>query len=397
MLWTATTVSQLAVRLGGIAVSLLAVTSLAATPFQMGLLVTAQTLGVLIIGLPAGVIVDRVSRRRLMVRMDAGRALLVASIPIAWWTGLLSWPYLLTVALATSLASVFFDVAQQAYLPTVVARPDLIRANTRLQATYSVVGLGGATVGGVLVSLTGAPGAVLVAAIVYVASAGALRLMRDPDALPTEPRRGLVAEARDGFGYVWRDGALRAIAFCTATANLFMSMVVAVLVLFVVRNLRIPTYAAGLVVAAAGVGGLIAAATTRRWVARLGQPRTVVLSLLVTQPFALLAPLARPGAAAGLFVLSWFVLGYGSTLYNIAQVSYRQAVCPDNMLGRVNAANRFLAWGTPPIGGLLAGVLAEDLGLRTTLWIAAIGLLAGVGWLLGSPLWRRAEHVTAIG
>src|SRR5262245_53810383 len=169
LLWTATTISQLAVRLGGIAVSLLAVTSLAATPLRMGVLTTAQTLGVLLIGLPAGVVVDRVSRRRLMVRMDAARALLVASVPLLWWLHALTWPYLLAVVLAAGLASVFFDVAQQAYLPTVVARDELVRANTRLQATASVVGLGGATVGAVLVSVVGAPGAVLTASVTYVA------------------------------------------------------------------------------------------------------------------------------------------------------------------------------------------------------------------------------------
>jgi len=390
-LWTATTLSQLAVRIGGIATALLAVTTLAATPLQMGLLTSAQNLGMLLVGLPAGVIVDRTARRRMMARMDGVRAALAASIAIAWWVGVLTWPYLLAVALAISLASVFFDVAQQAYLPSVVARAQLVSANTRLQGTSAVVGLGGSTVGGVLVSLVTAAGAVLAGAVGYLASALTLRFMRGDDSLPEYQRTGMVAEIRAGFGYVWRDRALRAIAFCTATGNLFMSMFMAVMILFLVRDLHVPAYATGLVVAAAGVGGVAAAATTRRWVDAAGQSRTVVLSLLLTQPFAVLAPLAAEGWAVGLFVAGWFVIGYGSTLYNISQVSYRQAVCPDDLLGRVNASNRFLAFATPPLGGLLGGVLAEQTSPRTTLWIAAAGLVLGVGWLVASPLSSRYD------
>jgi MFS family permease len=386
LLWTATTLSQLAVRVGGIATSLLAVTTLAATPLQMGLLTSAQMLGMLLVGLPAGVIVDRTARRRLMAHMDFLRAALTASVPLAWWFGVLSWPYLLAVALAVSLASVFFDVAQQAYLPSVVARAQLMRANTRLQGTSSVIGLGGSTVGGVLVSLLTAAFTVFASAFGYLFSALTLRFIHDEDPVPARARVGMIADIRSGFGYVWRDGALRAIAFCTATGNLFMSMFLAVMVLFLVRDLALPLYATGFVVAGAGIGGVIAAATTRHWVRLAGQRRTVVLSLLLTQPFAMLAALSARGWAVGLFVMGWLVTGYGSTLYNISQVSYRQAVCPAEMLGRVNASNRFLAFATPPVGGLLGGVLAAQTSLRTTLWIAAAGLVLGAGWLLASPL-----------
>jgi MFS family permease len=391
LLWTATTLSQMAVRVGGIAIALLAATTMAATPLQMGLLLSVQNLGMLLVGLPAGAIVDRYARRRMMARMDGVRAALVAGIAIAWWAGWLTWPYLLAAALATSVASVFFDVAQQAYLPTVVARANLVRANTRLQGTASVLALGGSTLGGVLVSLLTAAGAILTGAAGYFASALTLRFMRGDDPLPDHPRTGMVAEIRAGFGYVWRDRALRAIAFCTATGNLFMSAFMAVMILFLVRDLHVPAYATGLVVAGAGIGGVVAAATTKRWVSAIGQPRTVVLSLALTQPFALLAPLSAPGWRVGLFAAGWFVTGYGSTLYNISQVSYRQAVCPDGLLGRVNASNRFLAFATPPIGGLLGGVLANGVGLRITLLIAAAGLVLGVGWLAASPLAQKPQ------
>jgi MFS family permease len=396
LLWTATTLSQTAVRVGGIAVALLAVTTMAATPVQMGLLTSVQNLGMLLVGLPAGAIVDRYARRRMMARMDGVRATLVAGVAVAWWLGGLTWPYLLAAALATSLASVFFDVAQQAYLPSVVARAQLVRANTRLQGTASVLALGGSALGGVLVSLLTAAGAILTGAVGYFASALTLRFMRGDDPLPSQPRTGMAAEIRAGFGYVWRDPALRAIALCTATGNLFMSAFMAVMVLFLVRDLHVPAYATGLVVAGAGIGGVIAAATTRRWVVKIGQPRTVVLSLALTQPFGLLAPLAAPGWRVGLFAAGWFVIGYGSTVYNISQVSYRQAVCPDGLLGRVNASNRFLAFATPPAGGLLGGVVAGWTSPRITLLIAAAGLIVGVGWLLASPLAQKPQAAAGL-
>ena len=116
-----------------------------------------------------------------------------------------------------------------------------------------------------------------------------------------------------------------------------------------------------------------------------------MLSLALTQPFALLAPLSAPGWRVGLFAAGWFITGYGSTLYNISQVSYRQAVCPDGLLGRVNASNRFLAFATPPVGGLLGGVLADWTSLRITLLIAAAGLVLGVGWLVASPLAQQSQ------
>jgi MFS family permease len=396
LLWTATTLSQLAVRVGGIAISLLAVTAMAATPVQMGLLTSAQNLGMLLVGLPAGAMIDRYARRRMMARMDGVRAALVAGVAVAWWAGVLTWPFLLATALAASIASVFFDVAQQAYLPSVVARAQLVRANTRLQGTSSILALGGSTLGGVLVGVLTAAGAILAGAVGYLASALTLRFMRGDDPLPTAPRTGMAAEIRAGFGYVWRDRALRAIALCTATGNLFMSAFIAVMVLFLVRDLHVPAYATGLVVAGAGIGGVAAATTTRRWVDRIGQARTVVLSLAVTQPFALLAPLAAPGWRIGLFAAGWFITGYGSTLYNISQVSYRQAVCPGELLGRVNASNRFLAFATPAVGALLGGVLADWTSPRTTLLVAAAGLVLGVGWLLASPLAQQPQPALGV-
>ena len=388
-LWSGQATSQFGFRIGGIAIPLLALTVLDATAFDMGLLNAAQSLGVLLFGLPAGAWVDRVRRRRLMLAMDLTRAALLVTVPIA---GLLHWLtlyQLIVVALAVGVGSVFFDIAHQSYLPGFVGRERLVEANAKLQVSQSVATVTGPGIGGGLVGLIGASSTVLVTALTFLGSAGFLRRIRatDPAPEPVEHPR-LVTEIAEGLRFVLRDAALRAIACYTATANLFMSVVVTLLVLFLVRDVGLAPVVTGLVVAAAGVGGIAAAFTAKWWTVACGQTRTIWLSVLVTQPFGLLLWLARPDWRLCLFVLGWFMLGYGGTLYNVVQVSFRQAVCPNRLLGRVQASNRFFAWGSLPLGGLLGGALGTWLGPRYALLVAGVGLVVSILWLLLSPLPR---------
>lgn len=382
LLWLGHASSQAGFRVGGIAMALLAVNTLSATAFAMGLLSAAQSLGVLLVGLPAGAWVDRVRRRRLMLAMDLVRAAVLLSVPVAGLAGVLSLPQLVVVALCVGVASVFFDVSQQSYLPTLVGRDRLLDANAKLQLSQSVTTVGGPALGGALVGAVGASNAVLATGLSFLGSAAFLRRIRAAEAMPagsSHPR--LVSEIAEGVRFVLRDGALRAIAFTTATGNLFMSMILSLMVFFLVRTVGLSPVGTGLVVAAAGVGGVTAALTARWWTLAFGQTRTIWLALLVTQPFGLLLPLARPGWGLALFALGWFALGYGGTLYNVAQVSFRQARCPDRLLGRVQASNRFLAWGSLPIGALLGGALGTWLGARGAITVAAAGLVGCMLWL----------------
>lgn len=393
LLWAGNAVSQFGTRIGQITVPLLAVNVLSATPFQVGLLTSVQTVGLLLIGLPAGAWVDRMRRKKLMVAMDLARAVLLGSIAVAGWFGLLTYGQVLVATLLAGFATAFFDVAHLSYLPGLVGREHLVEGNAKLQASQSVAVVAGPALGGGLVSLLGAANTILATSGGYLLSALQIRRIRTEEhPVDRSAQSRLRTEVSEGLRFVFGNPMLRAIAGCTSTANFFLTIVVTLNVLFLVREVGLNATDTGLLLAASGVGGLIGAVVGPRAVRRLGRARMAWLSLLCTQPFSLLLPLAEPDWRVALFALGWFVTGSGSTAYNVAQVTFRQAVCPDRLLGRVNATNRFVVWGTMPLGALTAGVLADLAGIRVGLLVGAIGLSASVSWLLLSPL-RRIHDI----
>jgi predicted MFS family arabinose efflux permease len=221
--------------------------------------------------------------------------------------------------------------------------------------------------------------------------------MRTREAVPArDPARSLRTEMAEGMRYVLGHPLLRPITLCTGTANLFSGVLAAVSVLFLARELGQPPAVIGLVLAAGSVGGVLGALTSGRWIRVLGQGRTVVTSLLVTGPVALALPLTTPGAGLGWFALGMAAVAFGGVVYNVAQVSFRQAVTPDRLLGRMNASIRFLVWGTIPIGGLLGGALGELLGLRATLLVTAAGMALSPVWVVASPLRRLRDLPDAV-
>jgi predicted MFS family arabinose efflux permease len=322
-----------------------------------------------------------------MLGMDLIRAALLLSIPITWWLGGLTMPQLIGTAFGVGLATVFFEVAYGSYLPSLVGREHLMEGNAKLQASQSVAVISGPSLGGALAGLAGAANAVLTTAAGFAVSAVQLWRIRTPEVPPDKPeQRNLRAEIGEGFRFVFGDRLLRAIACCTAMNNLFQVIALTLAVLFLTREIGLSPAATGLVLAVSGVGGTLGALTARRIALRVGQARTIWLSMLCSRPFGLLLALTEPGWRVGLFALGWFAIGYGGTVYNVSQVTFRQNMCPDRLLGRMNASNRFLAWGTLPLGGLLGGVLGEWLGIRGALWVAATGLVLSVLWLVLSPL-----------
>ena len=387
LLWAGETISHAGTSVGRIALPLVAVILLSATPFQMGLLTAAGMLAFLLVGLQAGAWLDRRARRPVMLAADVARGFLVLTVPLAWWADMLTFGHVLVVALLVGVATVFFDVAYQSYLPSLVGRDLLVDGNGKLEASRAVSEVGGPPFGGALVQLLGAAIAVVADAVGYFASAVALASIRTeepPPAPATHPR--MRTQIAEGLRFVLGHPLLRPITACTATSNLFSGVQAAVLMLFLVRELGLSAGTIGLLFAAGGVGG-VAGAMASGWCARrVGQARIVWLSLVVAMPFGLLIPLAEPGWRVGLIVLAEAAFGFGVVVYNVAQVSFRQAICPDRLLGRMNASVRFMVFGTAPIGGLLGGVLGEVVGLRATLWIAALGVLVAVGWVLASPL-----------
>jgi MFS family permease len=387
LLWTGDTISQFGSEISVLALPLVAVLTLHASTFEVGVLTAVQYAAFLLVGLPAGAWCDRIRRRPVMIATDAIRAALLASIPIAAALGVLTLGQLLTVALLLGLATVFFDVAYQSYLPSLVDHADLVEGNAKLQASQSVAHVTGPTVGGYLVQLFTAPFAILADAASFALSAVSVGMIRTAEpAPPRPPQRNLVREVGEGLRFVLRHPVLRMIAATTGTSNLFNAAFGAVVVVFFVRGLDLAPGTIGALMSAGSVGGIVGALSVGWVTRRIGQARTIWVSLVVTTPLALLIPLTQRGAGLALFVVGYFAFSYGVVLYNVAQVSFRQALCPPALLGRMNATMRFLVWGTMPLGGLLGGALGTVIGLRPTLWVTTVGGVLATGWVLASPL-----------
>ncbi len=391
-LWAADAASQLGMFVGTTAVPLLAVTVLAATPFQMGLLTAAEFLGFLLFGLPAGAWVDRMRRRTLMLTADLTRAALLISVPIAWWAGVLTLAQLLVVVLLTGIATVFFDISYQSYLPALVGREHLIEGNGKLQAVQSSAQIAGPSAAGVLVQVAGAANTVLVTGLGYLTSALCLLRIRTIEpTLERSPHDRMLPQIAEGLRFVFTDRPLRAIVATTGSANFFGGALAAVQVLFLTRTVGLSPATVGVLLAVGGAGGILAALCADPLVRRIGQARAIWLVPTLTGPAYLLFPLAAPGWRLVLPALGLAVAAFGIIIYNVAQVSYRQAICPDRLLGRMNASVRFVVWGAMPPGGLLGGALGEGLGLRGATWVAVAGEVAAVLWVICSPLLKMRD------
>src|SRR4051794_985176 len=392
MLWAAETVSQVGTQITQLAMPVLAVTLLAASPLEMGVLTALETAAFLVIGLPAGAWVDRWRRKRVLVAGDLIRAGGLASLPGARAVGLLSPPQLFVVAPGPRGATVFFDVAWQSYLPTLVAPDQIVDGNGKLSASQEVARVAGPGVTGVLLQVLSAPVLIAADAVSFVGSALFLGRIRHVDTVPDRAaRRPLRVEIAEGLGFVVRHPLLRRIVACTGTANFASAMSGALLVLFALRQLHLSEAAIGIVFAAGSVGGLVGAVTGARFARWVGEGRAIPLSALIIMPFTALVPLSVLGAPAVLLALGWFGASWAVVAYNITQVSFRQRLCPPHLLGRMNASVRFIVYGTQPLGALLGGVLGSWIGVLPTMWIAAaIEGLAAL-WVVTGPLMGMRE------
>lgn len=403
LLWGGQSVSEMGSAVTTLALPLTAVVVLRASTFQVGLLASAATAAFLVVALPAGAVVDRLAKRRLMLSCDLGRMLVIGSIPLTAAFGLLTMGQLYAVALLAGLGTVFFDVAYQSYLPELVSREQLIDGNGKLQTSAEVARLAGPGLGGGLVGLVGAASTMTADAASYAVSVGSLLLIRVRQpagrATPAGQRAAaggrvparLRAEVTAGLSFVLREPILRKVVACTGTSNLFSSMTGALDIIFLVRTLHVRPAFTGVLVALAALGG-VAGGAASGWLAhRIGSARIIWVSILGFGVLGLLMPLATPGWGVLLFVAGWGASSFSAVVYNVAQVSYRQAVCPPQLLGRMNAAVRWIVWGTLPLGGLLGGVLGTALGVRPALVIAMAGSWLGGLWVFFSPLRRMRD------
>ena len=392
-LWAGETVSELGSQVTVLAMPLVAVRALHATTFQVGALTAASTAAFLLVGLPAGAWVDRLRRRHVMIAADLGRLLALGSIPVAAAAGSLGLAQLYVVTLLAGVLTVFFDVAYQSYLPSLVGRDHLVEGNARLTGTAQVAQVAGPSLAGGLVQAIGGAYAIAIDAATFLVSGAAVGSIRAPEPAPMVPEGGqrrMRDDILEGLRFVIGHRLLAAIAATTATSNLFSGMQAAVEVVFLVRVVHASPGIIGLLFAAGSVGGVVAAAVASRVARRIGGARATLAGIFATAG-GILIPLTRPGTGLLLFAGGFFANAFGAVLYNINQVSFRQRLCPERLLGRMNASMRFVVWGVLPIGGLVGGAVGAAIGTRPTLWLAAVGSALAGGWLLASPLRRMRD------
>jgi MFS family permease len=376
-LWTGQTISEFGSQISGLAVPLLAAISLHASPFEFSLLGVLGFMPFILFALPAGVWVDRLRRRQILIVCDAARAALLAVIPLLWALDVLEIWHLLVLQFVIGVFTVFFDVAYQSYLPALIEREHLVDGNSKLQLTVGVSQVAGPSVAGALIAAVTAPYAILVDAVSFVGSTMFMVGMRHRENTPEhtagEARPKMWPQVKEGLDWVVKHPWLRAIAACTGTSNFFSSLAFSIIVLYMVRTLELSAFAIGFVFAVGSAGSIVAAILTNRLSRGIGVGPTIVSTIAFSSLSGLLIPLAPKSFPLPFLMLANAAFGFGAVAYNITQVSLRQAITPERLQGRMNAAMRWIVWGTIPLGSLLGGGLATWFSLRTAIWVGVLG------------------------
>jgi MFS family permease len=389
--WAGQAVSLFGDQITLIALPLVAVLALDASPAQMGYLVAAELAPNLLFALHAGAWVDRRGRRRqTMLAADLGRAALLATLPAAWAFDALTFLHMLVVAFLMGALSVLFHVSYSTLFVSLVPRERYLEANSLLNGSRALSYVGGPSAGGLLVQLLSAPGALVADALSFVGSALAMASI-SPAEPPTEKaERGHV---KAGMRYIWRSPIIRASLLATATINFFNFVFWALFILYVTRTLGVGPGVLGLVLGAASVGGVIGSLVTGRLTRRIGVGPAFALGCVLFPAPLVLVPLAGGSdwtILACLFAAE-FGSGFGVMILDIAAGTIKAALVPDRLRARVSGAYMVVNYGVRPIGALVGGALGTWIGLRTTLWIGAAGAIVGALWLLPSPILRLRE------
>ncbi len=385
--WSAQTISQFGTQISQLALPLAAVLVLDAGAFEVALLGTVEFLPFLLFALPAGVWVDRLRRRPILVLADVGRGLALATIPLVYAFDALTIWQLYVVGFVVGTLTVFFDVAYQSYLPSLVSRDELVDGNSKLEVSRSAAQLAGPGVAGVLVGWLSAPVAILFDAASFAGSAAFIFGIRRREPEPEkEEQRSMRRELGEGLRYLLGHRYWRPVAGTVAVSNFFGALAFSVFVVYAVRELGMSAAAIGLVFALGNVGWLLGALAATRLQEGLGVGKTVVGSTLVFAPGILLVALAPAGFPYPLLVAGLMVMGFGAVVFNVTVISFQQAVTPERMLGRLNASRRFIVWGVIPLGTTIGGVIGSKVGLQATLWVGAVGSALACLPVLLSPV-----------
>jgi MFS family permease len=396
-LWIGQTISRVGSVVTRTAVPLVALLVLGAGPFEMALIIVAQSLAVLLVGFFAGAWVDRLRRRPLLIAADALRAALLFSIPAAYLAHVLSLGQLYVVVFLEGCLGVLFDAAYPAYVPSLIGVDRVVEGNSKLASSSSVAEIGGPGLAGGLVQAVSAPFAILVDAASYLVSVVSLSLIRTPEpARPVRPESTSIrAEIIDGLRLVGRHSVLVPLTMRSVIAHVAGSFYGVLYTIYLIDVLQLDPLLLGIVISAGGVGALIGSFLAQRAIGRLGFGPAIIWFAAGSSAIGLLTPLAGgPVALATVMVFLPQLLGDGmQTIEGVAELSLIQGVIPDRILGRVNATLEVLSHGIAyPVGALLAAGLAGVVGVRGGIAIGWAGMALSILLLVFSPLPRVKKH-----
>jgi MFS family permease len=390
-LWIGQTLSLAGTQFGALAFPLVAILSLHATPAQVGLLVGIRGLPWLVFGLFAGVAIDRLPRRSVLIVTDLGRGLLLGLVPAAALFGALRMRELYLVSFLGGSLTVFFETAYQSYLPSLVQPDRLVDASSKLAVSEGVTAIAGPSVAGFAIQTLSAPAVLGFDAISFLASGVSLSLIRSREAVPgPAARQPIWSSLRGGFVFLWQQSVVRAFMLSNATFIFFFTVIQVVLLLFFTNRLHLNPSAIGLIFAAGNVGALLGSAVAGRMGRWFSPGPTIIASSTLRAVGIASVPLAAlaPRSAVPILITGQIVHMFGWSIWAVHQGSTRQLLIPDDMRGRVNGSFLFFVRGVTSLGGFAGGVLAARMGVVPTLVVACAGTLFATGWLLTSPVRR---------
>ena len=368
-----------------------AILVLGAGPLEIAAIRACEILGGLVFGLVAGAWVDRLKRRPVMIAADLGRAVLLGTIPAAALAGVLSIPQLIVVAFLTSVLTAFHNVADTAYLPTVVEKDHLVAANSALAASGSVAEFSAFSIGGFLVQILTAPIAIAVDAASFLVSAMVLGTIRQPEPppRPAAERAPLLTEIRDGLQPIVHSPILRSLAAASSAAHLLWGAFGSVYLIFATEELGLGPATIGLIAAAGGAASFVGAVLAERTSRRIGVGPSIVLGLVGFTVGNALIPIAPAGAVAlaiAMLVTQQLIGDSAGTIYEINELSLIQTMVPNTVLGRVSSALEFLTHLWLLVGTVAGGLIGEAFGSRAALGFGVLGGVAAIVFLFMSPL-----------
>ncbi|MFJ5232180.1 MFS transporter [Kitasatospora sp. NPDC088391] len=394
-LWIGETANKYGSAVTGLALPLIAVTSLDADTFQVGLLGAAGWLPWLLIGLPAGVWVDRLRCRPVMLTATAVSLVLYATVPLAALAGTLTLWHLLVVALLAGAAGVFFQTAYTAFLPQLLDPADQAEGNAKLHGSASAAGIAGLGTGGLIAQLAGPVNGLLANTATFLLSLGCTaRIGHREPGRGERPRRALRQEIGEGLRLLGSDVWFRTFTLFGAASNLVLTGYQSLLVVFLIREVGVDKGTVGLLLALASTGGIVGAAVARRVAARLGTSRGMLVLELALPALAVLIPLTGPGAGLGWYLLGGFGVSCGIVAGNVIKSTFQQRYCPPDLLGRLSASSAVLNFGAIPLGALLAGFLGTQIGVRPAMWLMTAGVPLAALILWCSPMRRVRDLPT---